>query len=95
MVKHVVFFKLKDRSESSILKLRDVLLDMKGKVPSLLSLEVGVDFTRSPRSYDVVLISQHESRKQLDEYQNDPVHMEVKKYVATVGESTVAVDFEM
>lgn len=70
-------------------------MSMKGKVPSLEDLEVGADFLRSDRSYDVILISTHKSKEQLDEYQNDPYHMEIKKHIAEIRDASVAVDWEI
>ena len=43
MITHIVFFKLKDRSEENIQRTREVLASMEGKIPQLRSLEVGVD----------------------------------------------------
>ena len=43
MIKHIVCFKLKDNSEENKLKAKEVLLSMKGNVPMLRNIEVGVD----------------------------------------------------
>lgn len=94
MVKHVVCFKFKDNSYDAVKKHREVILNMNGKVPSLVSVEVGIDFLHSQRSYDLVLISQHETKEKLDEYQVDPLHMNVKEYLAKVAEGSISVDFE-
>lgn len=95
MVKHIVFFKLKDKSEANILKTRDVLLSMKGKVPEVIDLDVGVDFLHSPRSYDISLTVTLQDKKALDDYQNDPYHCDVvKKHMHAVREESAAVDYE-
>lgn len=44
MIKHIVCFKLKNDSIELRNKTRDILLSMKGRVPMLLDLEVGIDF---------------------------------------------------
>lgn len=94
MITHVVCFKLKDRSPDNVRKTQEVLLGMKGKIPELLKLEVGADVLHSDRSYDIVLISKHESLAGLEGYQVHPVHKEVIVYMKTVVETSVAVDFE-
>lgn len=94
MVTHIVFFKLKDRTPENARQVQRVIGEMKGKIPGLLDLEVGVDFTRSERSFDVALITRHATRADLDVYQVHPVHERVKEYVVGVRESSVAVDFE-
>lgn len=96
MVRHVVCFKLKDKSEESKNKAREVLLSMDGKVPSIRNIWVGTDFLMSDRSYDVILLVDVDSREALDEYQNDPYHCSVvKPHMHAVREGSVSVDCEM
>lgn len=94
MITHIVCFKLKDRNEDNVQKTRDVLMSMQGKIQQLLHLEVGADVLHSERSYDLVLITKFHSMKELNSYQIHPVHQEIVKYIKTVGETSVAVDFE-
>ena len=94
MITHIVLFKLKDRSSRSVGKARDVLLGMRGKIPQLRHLEVGVDILHSQRSYDIVLITKFDSLEELQAYQAHPVHVEVAKYMTSVRESSVTVDYE-
>lgn len=94
MITHVVCFKLKDRSKESAERTKQVFLDMKGKIPQLLELEVGVDVLRSERSYDVVLISKFASLDDLQAYQVHPVHQEVIAYMREAGDVSVSVDYE-
>ncbi len=94
MITHVVCFKLKDRSPGNVQKTKEVLAGMQGKIPQVKHLEVGSDVLHSDRSYDIVLISRHDSLEELEGYQVHPVHKEVIVYMKTVVESSVAVDFE-
>jgi hypothetical protein len=55
---------------------------------------VGADVIRSPRSYDVALVATFDSLPDLEAYQLHPAHQEVVRFLDTVRESTVAVDFE-
>mgnify|MGYP002479015071 FL=1 len=94
MLTHVVLFKLKDRRPETIQKTKEVLMGMEGKIPMLLSIEVGVDVLRSERSYDIVLITKFHSLQDMLAYQEHPVHQEVLRYMNEVRESSVCVDFE-
>jgi hypothetical protein len=94
MITHVVLFKLKDASQKSVEKARDVLLGMKGEIPLLRHLEVGMDVLRSERSYDVALITRFDSMEDLKAYQIHPIHLEVAKYINSVKEASIAVDYE-
>lgn len=96
MIKHIVCFKLKDNSTENCLKTADVLKSMKGNVPTLIDLEVGVDFLHSKRSYDIILQVTLENADKLEEYQNDPYHCNVvKTHMHAAMESSVAVDYEL
>lgn len=92
MVTHVVLFQFEspEDAQASV----DKLLAMKGRVPSLLGLEAGVDFTRSERSYEVALITRHADRSALEAYRTDPVHLEVVQFIKGKTAGSVAVDFE-
>ena len=96
MIKHIVLFKLKDKSPENLAKTKEILLSMDGNVPLLRSIEVGLDFLHSGRSFDVALITTLDSRDALDAYQVDPYHVSVvKKHMHAVREDSVAIDFEI
>ncbi|HEX8960897.1 MAG TPA: Dabb family protein [Geobacteraceae bacterium] len=95
MVTHIVFFKLKDRSASSIAEAEAKLLSMDGKIDILRHLEVGVDVIRSERSYDLALVTKFDSMEDLQAYQVHPYHAgEILPYMRRVSESVVAVDYQ-
>ena len=92
MVKHIVCFKLKDRKKCE--EAKEILLSMRGKVPTAQEIEVGVDFLGSARSYDVFLSVTVRDGQALTEYQNDPYHVGVvQKFMHEETENSVAVDF--
>ena len=94
MIKHIVCFKLKDNSKESCEKTAKILRSMEGKVPQINTIEVGIDFLHSERSYDVILQVTVDDEKALNDYQNDPYHCDVvKKYIHSVREGSVAVDY--
>lgn len=94
MVRHIVMFKFKD--ETKIEKAKELLLSMKGNVPTAKNIVVGVDFLRSARSYDLYLAVDVENKQALEEYQNDHYHCSVvKTYMHEHATSSVAIDFEL
>ncbi len=95
MIKHIVCFKLKDNSYDACIKAKDVLMGMKDNVSLLRDIKVGIDFLHSQRSYDLILEVVLDSKEDLEKYQNDKYHVEVvKKYMHSVRETSVAVDYE-
>ncbi len=73
---------------------KEKLLSMQGKVPSLEAIEVGIDFSRSPRSYDLALITQFQSKEDLEKYRIDPYHQEIVQWLKSIGAQTKVVDYE-
>ncbi len=95
MVKHIVLFKLKNPTVTECEKAKEVLLSMRGKVPEISDIQVGVDFLHSERSYDVALEVTVKDRAALDAYQCDPYHVgAVKPHMHAVRSSSVAIDYE-
>jgi len=72
MIKHIVMWELRNKADAEIIK--DNLEALAGKIPGLLSVEVGIDFSDSEQSADVVLYSELESREALAAYQSHPDH---------------------
>lgn len=99
MLKHVVMWTMKDEAlnndkDANAKKLMEMLNNMVGKIDALLSLETGKNCTKSPYSYDVVLITTHKNEQGLLEYRDHPIHQEVAGFVGEVTKDRTVVDFE-
>jgi hypothetical protein len=92
MVRHIVLFRFRDQAVAH--EARDRLLAMAGRIPGMTAIEAGVDFTQSERSYHLGLVTQHESRQALLDYQVHPVHVEVASFIKAHASGSAAVDFE-
>ncbi len=96
MVKHIVCFKLAEPTQELLEKTKEILLSMDGNVPLVKGIEVGVDFLKSERSYDIILQVLLEDEAALDAYQKDAYHCDVvKKHMHAVAESSIAIDYYM
>ena len=96
MIKHVVCFKLKDNSIENCEKAKEILLSMKGNVPLIRDISVGIDFLHSERSYDIIIEVILDDADALEAYQNDPYHCSVvKTHMHAVRKSSVAIDYEL
>jgi hypothetical protein len=99
MIKHIVFWKLKDFAEGAskkenAIKVKAMLEEMRGKIPGMLKLEVGINFEASDSACDISLYSEFESRAALDAYQIHPEHMKVKEFLPLVRTERYVVDYE-
>jgi len=93
MIKHIVMWKLRNKADAEIIK--DNLEALAGKIPGLLKVEVGIDFSDSEQSADVVLYAELESREALAVYQSHPDHGAVIPLVKAAAVSRTVVDYEV
>lgn len=92
MYTHVVMFKLKDRKDIDFVA--DTLRSMEGRIPELMSLEVGINDIESERNYDLILIARFQSQDDYLVYADHEYHVnEVLARIKDLRESAVAVDF--
>lgn len=94
MVINNVLLKLKERDNESILKAKNVLLSIKGKIEVLLDLQVEVNIRHGEASYDILLITKFASMEDLDAYIIHPAHIEAAKYIGSVMDTQAAVCYE-
>ena len=94
MVKHIVFFKLpKEFTQKDLLV--EKLNNLKDEIDFIISLEVGVDFLQSERSFDIVLTVVVGSKEELSKYATDPKHLQVVDFIKSNGIETKVVDYEI
>lgn len=79
MIRHVVLMKFHDPADAGEAKSR--LVALAPQIPQILSLEVGLDVLRTAVSFDLWLITTHESAETLSDYQVHPVHVEFREWV--------------
>ena len=98
MIKHIVMWRLLDRaqgnSKSANAELMKARLEaLEGRIPGLLKAEVGLDFSATEVSADVVLYSEFEDRAALAAYQTHPEHEAVKAFIGEVTAARWVVDY--
>jgi hypothetical protein len=99
MIKHIVIWKLKESAhgtskEANAKIIKQKLEALAGKIEGLLAIEVGIDFSRTGQSGDIVLYSEFASREALAAYQAHPLHKAAAQYIVeAVCERRVA-DYE-
>lgn len=99
MVKHIVAWRLKDSAAgndkaANARLMRAKLEALRGQIPGLLRLEVGLDFSATETSSDVVLVTEFASRADLAAYQVHPEHQAVGVFVREVVSERRFVDYE-
>ncbi len=95
MFHHIVFFKLTHRDrQQDAQAIKAALEGLRGKIPELRHLEVGIDVLRTDRSWDVALVTRFDSRAAMESYAVHPEHKKVLAAIKDLREQSVVVDWE-
>ena len=94
MVKHIVMFKLTEKTSQNMQLATDSLRSLENKIETLKSIEIGTDFLESDRSYDIVLTAHFENQEGLKTYSSHENHLPVVKIMRSLCSSSVVVDYE-
>ena len=97
MIRHVVMWNVigatRDEKLANIEKLKASFLGLRGRIPGLLHLEIGVDASRVDYACDVVLVSDFASQAALDAYATHPEHLRVKQELGDLRTQRHQVDY--
>ncbi len=94
MVKHIVMFEFKDeKRDENIKKAKEMLEDLINTVPTLKSIEVGVNFSKEDRAMDLSIITLFDNIEGLNEYATHPEHLKVVEFIKEVVNSSKVSDY--
>jgi heme-degrading monooxygenase HmoA len=98
MLKHIVMWNVRGDDAASrerhIALLKTAFESLRGRVPGLLHVEVGVDESRIDYACDVVLYTEFESREALAAYAEHPEHLRVKRALGDLRIARHQVDYD-
>ena len=99
MITHLVFFNMLPEAngctgEENAEQLVAMLRDLPSKIPELRELEAGIDFSRTPASFEVGLLTKFDNREDLETYRVHPDHQKVVAFVQQTTSSRAVTDFE-
>lgn len=100
MIKHIVMWRLKDHAEgnnkiTNAQRMKTKLEALRGQIDGVLAIEVGIDFSATEASADVVLYSEFTDRAALAAYQAHPAHQAVVAFIKEVVSARHLVDYEI
>lgn len=92
-------WKLKEQAEGAgreenARKAKTKLEKLRGQIPGLIRLEVGIDFSRTEASADLVLYTELEDREALARYQAHPEHVKVADFIGLIRAERQVADYE-
>ena len=94
MIVHVVMFKFKDENKASNIQKVQVELDaLVAKIPALKSMEVGVNFSKENRAFDLFLHTTFDTKEDLKTYAVHEKHLKVIELIKKVTIESKVVDY--
>ena len=97
MIKHIVMWRVRGESvaekEANIERVCTGFMALRGKIPGLLHLELGVDVSAIDYACDVVLYTEFERQEDLAGYASHPLHEQLRKELEGVRTARHQVDY--
>lgn len=99
MIRHIVMWNVRgsapEEKRSNIERVRRGFHGLKGRIPGLIHLEIGVDASKVDYACDVVLYSEFESQAALEAYANHPEHLRVRDELVGIRIERHQVDYDV
>jgi hypothetical protein len=87
-------FKFKEEHKTAnIEQAKEMLENLMGRVPTLQSMEVGVNFADEERAMDLSIVTTFADKEALQEYAVHPEHLKVVEFIKGVVEYSKVVDY--
>ena len=97
MIRHIVMWNVRGdtpaEKAANVARVQRSFDSLRGRVPGLLHLEVGVDTSGIDYACDLVLFSVFESQAALDAYATHPEHLRVKQELGDLRIARRQVDY--
>ncbi len=100
MVKHIVLWRLKDNAHgndpvTNADLIKQKLEGLRGRIPGLIAIEVGIDFSNTESSANLMLYSEFVDREALSSYQAHPEHQALLPFIGEATRERRLVDYEV
>ncbi|MCX4161861.1 MULTISPECIES: Dabb family protein [Paraburkholderia] len=99
MIRHIVMWQVRgDTAQEKRIssdRVKEAFEGLRGRIPGMRHLEIGIDSSTVDYACDVVLVSDFESREALEAYANHPEHLRVRQQLGDVRTARHQVDYEV
>lgn len=96
MIKHIVFFKINTQNKSGdLIELKKMIENLGSTIPSIVSIEAGINFSPRDTAYDIALFATFRNKKGLSDYQEHPEHLKLIQHLKQLNRELVVVDYEL
>ena len=97
MIEHVVLFKVTPgATEEQQQRVVEELKTLKGKIPGIIDLSVGRNFSSRSQGFEIGLVVRFRDREALEAYLPHPAHRAcVDTYINPIRADVIVVDYEI
>jgi len=99
LIRHIVMWNVRGANAAEkaagVEQLRRSFHSLRGRVPGLMRIDIGVDSSCVDYACDVVLYSEFESQAALDAYATHPEHLRVKQEIGDLRIARHQVDYRV
>lgn len=97
MIKHIVMWRIAESLDkpTAATRAKQLLEGMRGQIPGLRHIEVGINFADEASAADIVLYTELEDMSALQTYQSHPVHEAVKPLIKEITQDRRVVDYAL
>ena len=100
MIRHIVLWKLHEQAEGdskfeNARKAKTMLEALRGKIPGLVSLEVGIDCLGTKDSADLSLSATFENLEALERHKEHPDHRKLVPFMSAIQSTRTVIDYEI
>ena len=100
MIKHIVFWRLKDeyegRNKAQIAQdIKSALEEMSTHIPAVRHFEVGIGTAKEDMTSDIALYAEFNSWENLQAYQVHPKHVKFKEFIKDRRTERRVIDYEV
>ncbi|CAL8481574.1 Dabb family protein [Caballeronia sp. S22] len=99
MIRHIVMWRVRGESPEERQQARELVKEsfegLRGVIPGMLRLEVGLDSSAVDYACDVVLLTEFDSQAALDGYATHPEHLSVRERLGTIRTARFQVDYQI
>jgi len=97
MIKHIVMWNVRGETpvqkQKTAQQVKSAFESLKGKIPGMLKLEVGMDVSQVDYACDVVLYTEFDNKGALDAYATHPEHLRVRQELGDCRIARYQVDY--
>ncbi|WP_158938753.1 Dabb family protein [Burkholderia sp. S171] len=97
MIRHIVMWRVSGETREENLASRQLVKrsfeGLRGLIPGMHHLEIGMDSSATEYACDVVLVTDFESQDALDAYASHPEHLRVRQQLGCIRTARFQVDY--